>query len=115
MAKPRSKEKEAQWRKHLATYEKSGLGVRAYCKREGLSENLFYAWRREIRLRDKESEKTSAPRFAPIEVLPSEGPRKLEADEIELCLGGDRALRFRSGCDADLLERVIQMSGGGGC
>jgi hypothetical protein len=32
----------------------SGLGVRAFCQREGFSETNFHAWRRELRLRDRE-------------------------------------------------------------
>lgn len=48
----RSAEKESFWRLVLEEYQRSGLAVRAFCQREGLSEPSFYAWRREIRQRD---------------------------------------------------------------
>ena len=40
--------REAKWRTILARHGKSGLSVRAFCRREGLTESAWYAWRRTI-------------------------------------------------------------------
>jgi len=46
--------KEAFWRQRIGEAEASGLSVREFCKDYGLNENQFYAWRRELKLRDVE-------------------------------------------------------------
>ena len=40
--------KEEFWRQRLDEQEASGLSVRAFCRREGFGDSLFYWWRREI-------------------------------------------------------------------
>ena len=54
----RDREKERQWRKRLSDHGASGLSVRAFCRREGVTEPQFYAWRRELAKRDLEMGKT---------------------------------------------------------
>src|SRR5438045_2504458 len=44
--------KEQFWRKAVRGWQRSGLSIRAYCGCNELSENNFYAWRREIARRD---------------------------------------------------------------
>jgi len=39
----------------MALWQKSGLSVRAYCKEQGVVETSFYAWRRELIVRTRES------------------------------------------------------------
>lgn len=48
----RSAEKEAYWRGQMGQQASSGDSVRAYCLDHGVSQALFFSWRREIRLRD---------------------------------------------------------------
>ncbi len=48
----RSAERESFWRLALEEYRVSGLSVRAFCSREGLSEPSFYSWRRKFQHRD---------------------------------------------------------------
>jgi hypothetical protein len=50
----RDKGKEQLWRDRIAACRSSGLTVKAFCKREELSEHCFYSWRREIKMRDEE-------------------------------------------------------------
>ena len=50
----RDAEKEIYWRSILRKFETSGMSVRAFCAKEKIQESMFYAWRREIRLRDGE-------------------------------------------------------------
>jgi hypothetical protein len=43
--KARDERKESQWRRWLVDWRGSGLSVRAFCARRGLSEPCFYGWR----------------------------------------------------------------------
>jgi hypothetical protein len=56
MARPHlwNPDKERFWRKQVEAWQRSGLSVREFCRRRGLSEASFYAWRRELPLRDRE-------------------------------------------------------------
>ena len=56
--------KESFWRAHLARQPRSGLSIRAYCARHGLSEPSFYAWRTELARRD--AEHRQRPAFVPV-------------------------------------------------
>jgi len=47
--------KELLWRGRLDEQKQGGLSVRAYCRGAGVSESLFYQWRREISRRDAET------------------------------------------------------------
>lgn len=49
----RSEVKERFWREQLSGWQSSGLGIRAYCQQHQLSEQNFYAWRRELARRDQ--------------------------------------------------------------
>ena len=50
--KQRDPKLEAFWRGVLAKFRDSGVSVRAFCRREKVTEPAFYAWRRIIRERD---------------------------------------------------------------
>jgi len=57
VAMKRDAQKEKFWRKAVSEADRSGQTVRAFCREKGLKENLFYAWRRELKLREAEKEK----------------------------------------------------------
>ena len=38
-----------QWRQRLARQRESGLSIAAFCRREGVSQASFHAWRRKLR------------------------------------------------------------------
>jgi hypothetical protein len=46
--------KESFWRKQIAAWKASGQTVRSFAKANGFSQQLFYSWRREISIRDRE-------------------------------------------------------------
>jgi hypothetical protein len=50
----RDASKEKYWRKTMAEVCGSGQSVREFCRKRGLKESLFYAWRRELKTRDAE-------------------------------------------------------------
>jgi hypothetical protein len=57
----------------MAQWEASGLSVRAFCLRQGLTEPTFHFWKRELGARDQASPKSPSapPKFVPLTVLPS--------------------------------------------
>lgn len=73
---------ERRWRERMAGWRASGLSVREFCQRRGLTEPTFHYWRRELRMRDSaastaamssssSSGKKSRPAFVPLTVLPT--------------------------------------------
>lgn len=63
--KLRDAAKERRWREALNGCARSGLGVRAFCRREGLAESAFYFWRRELARRDGEKFSRDTSRRSP--------------------------------------------------
>jgi transposase-like protein len=47
----RDLKKELYWRGILRQHRQSGLTIRDFCRKQGLTESLFYAWRREVKHR----------------------------------------------------------------
>ncbi len=69
--KQRDLVKETHWRETLERQSSSGLTVRAFCQREGLTESSFHAWRRTIAQRDREGQPREEPNesaFVPVVV-----------------------------------------------
>jgi transposase-like protein len=71
---------ERQWRERMSHWQASGLSVREFCQRRGLTEPTFHYWRRELRMRDaaastaamsSSSGNKSRPVFVPLTVLPA--------------------------------------------
>ncbi len=62
---------ERQWRERVAGWQASGMSVREFCVRHGLTEPTFHFWKRELRARDQASAKSSSaqPKFVPVTVL----------------------------------------------
>ena len=44
------------WEAAIRLWSESGLSVREFCRREGLTENAFYSWRRKLRAENWMSE-----------------------------------------------------------
>jgi transposase-like protein len=44
----RNRGKEQAWRAVLDRQRRSGLSIRAFCRREAISPASFYSWRREL-------------------------------------------------------------------
>lgn len=49
----RDLKKERNWREIFGEHRRSGLTIRDFCRKKGLTEPLFYAWRREIKRRGR--------------------------------------------------------------
>ncbi len=66
----RSEDKERVWRERVADQQGRGESIREFCRKRGLREASFYHWRREIRLRDRETAgKDGTPVLAPVVVV----------------------------------------------
>jgi transposase-like protein len=97
--------KEKLWREAIAKASSSAASIREFCRQRGLKENLFYSWRRELRLRDAEG--TDRPGF--VELVRPAGRNgagvSLRIDErVEILLerGFDReALKAALACLGD--------------
>jgi len=96
--------KQARWLELIRRWQRSELSVREFCRREQISENNFYAWRRVLRERGLLAE---APTAAPAFVQLLHGEPSTDG-VIEVVL--DRCvLRVRSGFDDETLRRLLAL------
>jgi hypothetical protein len=100
IGKPRDPFKEQQWRRRLESWQRSGLSVAAFCRRSGVAEQHFYAWRRILAQRD-----AAQPGFVAVRVEGAPGP---DPDgSVEVILGNGRRLRVGPGFDAATLRQAV--------
>jgi hypothetical protein len=104
----RDRGREALWRKRLAKHAASGLSVRAFCRREKLSEASFYGWRRTIGSREAEGKsqarrngRSTRPAFLPVVVNAGCD------DTIAIELGGGRVLRLPASTTVERLAALV--------
>lgn len=90
--------KNDQWREQVAEQARSGLSVKQYCKKQGLTECSFYAWRKRLR-------GPGPVRFA----LVDRGAvrQELPTESLELVLVTGERLRIGAGVDATRLRTVL--------
>jgi hypothetical protein len=105
MSRPLDAAKHARWAGYLRCFATSGLGVREFCRRQGLSEPSFYFWRKRLSGSSVTSAEASGtphgrvPLFLPVRVVPEApggpvgqsngGPvRPSPGGRIDLLLGG---------------------------
>ena len=115
------------WRRQVERHHNSNLSVAEFCRRLGVGEVSFYAWRRRFRdevatPRPPVSEirgtrptpiahRNSTAAFVPVSILEAAGAGKLEID-----LGNTCVLRLTGTVDPNLLRVAIRAAGrlGGG-
>jgi transposase len=98
--RPRDPRKQQQWQRWIDLWQASGLSVRAFCARHRLAEPRFYAWRRQLRQRQRPDAS-----FVPVHILAH--PESAAEDGLEVVLAGGRRLRVRPGFDAATLQRLV--------
>ena len=103
--------KERFWRRAVAEHQRSGLTIREFCARRGFSEPSFYAWRRELALRDGRARQEAPPRAAEANATPRFISLKLAAEPatpvmIEIVTRGGHTLRVPPGVDRQTLAAV---------
>ena len=129
----RDLERERAWREVMDRQRLSGLSVRGFCQRELVSEASFYAWRRELLRRDRESlsvrrtdrepgaqpaasrsaaaKRTPTPVATPAAFLPvlMESNSDHVARVLEVtCPNGSRVSAW-SGCEVELLQTALSV------
>jgi transposase-like protein len=104
---PRDPRKERSWRQLLKRWQRSGLSIRAFCQQHHCSEPSFYAWRRILEQRDRQT--STAP--APVTFVPLQIHQAAPAQDatLELLLATGRRLRIPPGCSAALLRLVLDV------
>jgi len=111
----RDPRKEAFWRGVLARFAKSGLSIRAFCRRERFAEPTFYAWRRVVAERDAEPRHAQCPRrkrqtasqaFVPL--LVCNNPSRAADEGITVELRGGQVLRLPTMIAADRLAELVR-------
>jgi transposase len=123
--------REAFWREKIADQAGSGLNVSAYCRREGLSANSFYGWRRALHSSgdDGPGPGVGGPSrpgvgggvFAPLVVTGPEGGGMGSAAVgerecvLEVVLPCGLFVRVRPGFDAATLTRLVAALAAGRC
>ena len=104
----RDERKERQWRRRIGEWQASGLSVRAFCERRGLTFASFYAWRRGLQRRAAEK-----AAFVPVQVVADAVPTQTSA--LEVILTDGRAVRVAPGFDAATLRQLLDVLEGRPC
>ena len=112
----RNPAKEQFWRQALARQRASGLSIRAFCEREGLSEASYYQWRRELARRDRPRHQAPRPRraFVPVRIIPDADTSPTRG-MIEIVLASGRRIRVGEGFSRPTLAEVVAVLEAKGC
>ena len=114
---PFDRDKRATWEGLLRQFPASGLTVREFCRRRGVSEPSFYAWRRRL------GGERAGPLFVPVRVAASPAAASAACDtpagqaepgRIELLLGDGVTVRLFGEVPAARLASVLGVLGGKG-
>jgi transposase-like protein len=108
-------EKQRCWLELVCLWQRSGLGVRVFCRRHRLSEPSFFAWRRKLQQRGliddrptaKESKAAPASAFVQVAVAPA--TKMALSSRIEIILTKRRRLRVRPGFDQETLRQLVRL------
>ena len=116
---PRNGAKERSWRRLIQQWRHSGMTIRDFCVEHEVSEPSFFAWRRTIADRDRQSGQPSAdgygnvdsnktqasPAFVPLRVVSTVSTPAGTAFEVVLRDG--RIVRVPAGFDPATLRQLL--------
>jgi hypothetical protein len=112
MAKQSKIQSKTRWVRALRAWKKSGLKASAFCRKNRLGVQSFYAWRR--RLAGPKTGKARGPSaglragrraFLPVQVVTSPGENRIV---LELVLKNGRVLRLFNEVPATVLAELIR-------
>jgi hypothetical protein len=99
--------KEAFWRDAIGRQAKSGMSVREFCKRHGLSEPSFHERRRTYRQRDA-VEVAAPPAFVPVVVREDRPTETIPDADLVIELRGGRLLRLPGSMMAGRVAELVR-------
>ena len=97
----RDGEREESWRRHIKSWETSGLTQAEYCKRNNLSKHGFTYWRYK---RQKKNERT---RFLPVYPSPSITNSSKNNSGLKILIGERYRIEVEEGFSYEELHRLI--------
>ena len=99
MARTANAAKLAQWQERLTRWRQTNLSVAEFCRRERVSQPLFYQWRRRLQPRSAD---TLTPRFVelPMPARPTSG--------VQLTLPGGTIVTLPNHASIELVTAVIR-------
>jgi hypothetical protein len=117
MASGRSKRgagsRREHWQQVLARQRASGLSIKAFCARDGVSYQSFFLWKRKFAGEAAAGALTREKvTFAPVTVV-SEAAMHSPGGHIEIELPGDRRVRVQGPVDKQALSDVLAVLGAG--
>jgi transposase-like protein len=104
-------DRRAFWQLAIDEQKSSGLSVRAFCLREGLSEASFYSWRRRLSEGESAAGRESSVAFfevmrpVPAPMRPADVARRVA---LEVLLPGGLVVRVSEGFDGPTLRQVVE-------
>ena len=104
--KQHKQRRRADWQKIIHQWQKSGLSVRAFCGRHGISETSFYQGRRRLGVSVPASRrKNSHDQFVEVNLPPlSSFPTRLE-----IIWAQPPVVKVYGGCEEKLLEQTLRL------
>ena len=112
-----SREREENWRRIIAKQGRSGLTHTEFCRRESISANSYFWWKRDLGIRTKK--KRSEPRgrvrqqrggeatTSLVPVTIRQAASSAASDWFEVLLSSGCVVRLRSGFDSESLKRLV--------
>jgi hypothetical protein len=100
----RSRQREEFWRRIVTRQPKSGLSIRAWCARHGVTEASFYAWRRTLARRGA-TVKNSPARLVAVDV--TGGANTFIGSASLQLVVNDFRVEIGTGFDGETLRRLV--------
>jgi len=108
-----SEERRAFWQMAIEMQQESGLSVRKFCEREGLSDASYFSWRRKLRQEADEAgvdepddgeDAGESPRLVPVRLVGGG-----EDDALEVVSPSGLVLRVGGNADTESVRRLLQL------
>ena len=102
----RSRQREEFWRRIVTRQPKSGLSIRAWCARHGVTEASFYAWRRTL-ARRAATVKNSRARLVAVDVAGGAN-NSMGSASLQLVVN-DLRVEIGADFDGETLRRLVDV------
>ena len=89
-----------KWRELISEHKQSELSVKEFCRKHGVGEAVFYAWRKRL------AEEQQPARFA---LVATSGPAVIPRPTLQLVLANGDRLEIASGVDGSTLRTVLAL------